>query len=103
MKFIAILASTAALMGFTAANKVDLYHDNNCQDFFQTVDINPLSCASPPEGFSSMIIRETGQIGTVRVYSSNSCAGSLGTQYDTHEWLNRCAGFGTCNSLSLEA
>ncbi|GAD94983.1 hypothetical protein SNOG_08574 [Paecilomyces variotii No. 5] len=97
MKLISILASMAALVGFSSAVIVDLYHDNNCQDFFYTIEVDPLTCAAPPAGFSSMIPR--GDFGHLRVYSENNCAGSLGTEYGD-EWNGRCAGFDTCNSLT---
>ena len=76
-----------------------LYYDNACTQEYYQDEINGDSCSSPSEGFSSMIINScTSGDDYVKVYSGNACAGTVGTIYECDNWINRCAGFGTCNS-----
>lgn len=96
------LAASTAHTGLPDKIPMMLFHDNNCTNFMENRTIDMATCTSPATGFSSMLLPESSS-GTIRVYSGNTCAGTLGTEYSVPDWHGRCAGFDTCNSASLEA
>lgn len=88
MKLITLTLATAFMYAKVQAGSVgiDLFHDGNCQDQFQSITVQGYTCYVTNPGFSSMRVNARSSTGSVTAFTRSNCgeptAGSHGYNSD---------------------
>ncbi|EMR68714.1 hypothetical protein MGN70_006948 [Eutypa lata] len=98
MQFNTFTTAVLAALGLAAQAygvTYELFTDANCQNKLTDLVIDPVSCATPSPGWSSMKLLGPGDDRTVTVYSVNNCGTpSAGSQQYAADYADCLGNFG---------